>query len=259
MSVENDGQVDGVAEQVTPGADTVASPTTPTKEVSPASPNGGAIPVADTLPFHERPEAKEYLERQARNLRRELEESHRRELDKYRSENDSRYAQLQKQLGSQDNQLTPERRAEIQEAKKLLGLEGLDEMRQELSQFKQNRAQEAFDSEFNSVVEKYASEYGYDKKDLDYELRDFIVNDPLWGNMGNSKGVVAKAARDFFSDKQAELAERRANLKLINEKKSKSASSSQKPVGNGNPQNKVPTSVREVIEKLQSEGVKFGS
>jgi hypothetical protein len=261
MSVEENQNGQAPGQSPAEGAKSAESPNAPIQPQGQEAAQGAVNTQAEAVPFHERPEAKDYLDRQRKKWERDAERSWSEKLARQQADFDAKLSKL-----SQNGQGRPksdeQRRAILEaaqyfaedpEARKLLGLDSVAELKQKYEETEFNRTREALDGELSTIVDKYAADYGYDKGDLRAELESFISNDVLWSQMSMSKGLIQKAARDFFSDKQADLAERAANLKLINEQKSKRGLASTKPANTAKQELPPPKNAREFFKRLRDE------
>jgi len=218
--------------------DPAAKVETAVKEVAPATTKpdtqsgGTETPASGTttpLPFHEDPKIKEYLERQDSKREQkwakqfqELKDGYTKQLELF---NQQRSAQGKPEV----NQLPPEQEQALKQLvdmlgprlKEQLGIGKMESLEKQLQTMTQAGSREAFESEMGTVSKEYAERYGYDAKQLDEDLREFIETDEWFADKQYSKGSVKKAAALYFSEKGQELAERAANLKLIKEQKEK--------------------------------------
>jgi len=253
MLIEGQGQATDEVE----GANTGASPTPDATQTVQTSPASGAKPGEVSVPFHENPELKGYLERQRKSWDRDNQVKTAAQIAKMQADSDAKYQALESKLNngnvSEENSQQLRALAKLinsdPEARKMLGLDGIQELRDKLSQYEQGNQQNSFNGELVETAKSYAEKYGYDAKEVEQDLLEYIQNDPLWGQMGNSKGVIKKAAKDYFSEKTEELAERAANMKLVNEAKNKGKVSSQKPANGATQTLPEPKSFREAIKQ----------
>ena len=261
MSEQENQNGQGVGPESTQGVESGASPTPPAQPSGQESAQSAVNAPVEKVPFDQREETREYRERQEKKWRRDSEKEWGERESRLRQEFQSEMSKLNR--GTQGKQLPDEQRRAIMEAasllsqdpeaRKVLGLDSLDEMRQKLESYENSRTQDTYRAELNSVAEKYAKEYGYDKEDLAYDLEKHRQSDPILSLVPMSPGLMAKVARDFFSDKYTELAERSANLKLINEKKSKSGLMSNRPASGSSQEVKAPTNWKEQFAKIRRE------
>lgn len=265
----NEGEVQ--PGEIQEGAVTGASPT-PAETQNPSnSPAPGANTGMESVPFHENPQFKSFLDRQKKNWERDSERKYSEQTEKLKSDYDNRFKTLEQKMSQSGSGMSEENRTQLRalsqllssdpEARKMLGLEDMNELKEKLSRYEQGSTMTQFNSELSDVSKSYAEKYGFDVKEVEADLLDFIKDDPLWGQMGNAKGVIRKAAKDYFSDKSEELAERAANMKLVKESTNKAKVLSQKPSG-GNAQTlpepkNFRDAVRQATAKIEREGVKI--
>ena len=258
MSIDDNGQVQEET-SVSEGANG-DSPTPQGQQVGQSSAGGAAKPASESVPFHKNPEFQSYLERQRKGWEREYSQRTKSDMDKLRSEYDQKISQISQRQGNQG--LSKEQSAEVENAAELimstpgamkrLGLDRVEALEKKLAEYETGRTQDTYHNELSSVVDKYAGEFGFEKAELRDELDYFIQNDPLWSQFPKTKGIAAKAARDYFSDKQQELADRAANLKLVTEQKSKGALKTGKPIG-GKQEATAPKNMKELMARYRQE------
>lgn len=264
MFIEGEGQ----AGEIQQGAVNEGSPSSSETQQAPTSPAPGANTGSETVPFHKQPGATEYIERQRKNWERDSERKYSEQSERTKQEWESRYKQLESKLNNSGSTMSEDNKAQLRqlsqllssdpEARKMLGLDSVSELQEKLSRYEQGNTMSQFNSELNEVSDFYANDYGLDKKEVEYDLLEFVQTDPLWSKMGNEKGVLKKASKDFFSDKREELAERKANMKLVNEQKNKGKVTSQRPANGVTQELPPPKSMREAIERsAKAAGVKI--
>ena len=235
------------------------------------SASGAAKSTETQIPFHKNPDFQDYIGRQKKSWDREWNQKLESERNSWQKELQEIKSQFQKTTGqslseqdaSQLRQLAKLMQSDTESAK-ILGLDSLKALRDEIESLKSSSSEQAIEREAGSVVNDYAKKFGYEPQTLEKELWEFIKDDDYWSQQPFSKGIFAKATRDFFSDKQQELAERAANMKLVTEQKEKTRVGSQKPVGNAQQGQEQPKTMREFLSKsfkaaADKEGVAFGS
>lgn len=256
--------------QVEQGVQTETSPASTTNSGQPASPTTGANSGAAEVPFHQRPEAKEYLERQERSLERkwgkkfeDYQKSFDQKLQEFQNNSNRQGQTLSDQDASQLRNLAKLMMADPETAK-MLGLDKIGSLQDRIESMNSSSLEQAIEQETQTVIGDYAKKYGYEPKTLEQDIYDYISNDPYWSEQPQGKGVVTKAVRDFFADKQQELAERAANMKLVTDNQNKSKAGSQKPLGSGQATKELPKTMNEFLkmrfkEAHDKEGVSFGA
>lgn len=248
------------------GANSEGSPASPEIQTAQTSPATGAENGSKSVPFHQDPEFKSYLDRQRKSWDRDSSARHSAEVEKVKGEMESKIRDLEGKLNQNSGGMSDENRSQLRalanliksdpEAAKALGLDGIQELREKLSKYEQGSVMSTFNGELGEVSKSYADKYGYDAKEVEQDLLDYIKDDPLWSQMGMSKGVVRKAAKDYFSDKSEELAERAANKKLVDEANNKGKVKSQRPASGATQELPPPKSMREAINRAaKSAGV----
>lgn len=264
MLIEGDGQTSEALE----GANTETSPASDATQNTQTSPATGANTGSESVPFHKNPEFQSYLDRQKKSWERDAQAKFSGESQKMKGEYDAKFRELEHKMQATSGSMSEENRSQLRalsklinsdpEARKELGLDGIQELRDKLSKYEQGTTLSTFNSELGETAKTYADKYGFDVKDVEQDILEYVQNDPLWSQMGMSKGVVKKAARDYFSERSEELAERAANQKLVNEQKNKGRVSSQKPGGGATQTPPEPKSFREAInQSAQRHGVKI--
>jgi len=254
------------------GAKTETSPISAETQVQNPSPASGANTSSENVPFHKNPEFQNYVERQRKSWERDYTQKFGSEIQKLKSDYDSKYKDLESKLNRPNNQVSEEDRKQLrslaqmlfsdEEIRKSYGLDQVQELREKLSKYEKGNEVSAFNQELSEVSKSYSEKYGLDPKEVEYDLMEFIKEDPLWGQLGISKGVVKKAAKDYFSDKQEELATRAANMKLVKEAETKGGLSSQKPANGVTQKAPLPKRMSDFLansfrEAAEKEGIKI--
>ena len=256
----------------------VAAPTTEVIETKPdakeeasstsdsttTQPEGAAKPlVEEKTPFHKDPEVKSYLEKMMSRREREWEKRIRGVEDMYRGKLENLVNLTQPKVAGQQA-LPPEQRQALLElvrliksdpdAAKELGLGSSEELRQQIEKIEYGKAQENFDGEVSSVIGTYSERYGLDKTEFEEELREFIQTNEFFNNSHYSKGMVEIAAMTMLKDRQAELSERAANLKLIKEQKEKKGQATERSsVTSQTPSKKMPKTLQDFLSQRVAE------
>lgn len=267
----NDG-VNIQPESTPEGAKTEQSPSSAETQNQNPSPASGANTSSENVPFHKNPEFQSYIERQKKSWERDYSSKFGSEIQKLKAEHEARYKDLESKLSRPSGNLSDADREQLRalfnmglqdpEVRKMYGLDEVRELKEKLSKYEKGNEVSAFNAELSEVSKTYAEKYGMDPKEVEYDLMEFIKDDPLWGQLGISKGVVKKAAKDFFSDKQEELAVRAANMKLVKEAETKGKASSQKPVNGASQENPLPKHLRDFLhsrfrDEAEKEGIKI--
>ena len=110
---------------------------------------------------------------------------------------------------------------EVPEAAEMLGISRSEALQQQLQGMQTQRSEEAFNTELDSCVSEYSSKYGVKADELKEQFAEFLEDNPFYASKDYSKGVVKAAFKTMLFDRQDELAERKVNLKLIQDKKQK--------------------------------------
>lgn len=220
---------------------------------------------SERLPFNKDPEVQKYIDRQIEKRAATREKQMQDEYVKRLEEVNQRRADSGKPPVQQIPKEQEDALMELAEKlfsnpavreKYKLGREDLETQVQSL---KQERERESFESELDSVLSKYSSEYGYDKGELDDQIRDFIANDPWFADKPYSKGAAEKAVKLYFSDKSKELAEKSVALKLIKEQKEKKSNSTESSSSKGSKSSVKDKSLKDFLDRRTQEegGISF--
>lgn len=203
-------------------------------DVKDTSPSGGAdtggaqAPVQERLPFHEDPQVQSYLQKMMSRKEKEWERRFQERDTEY-----TRRLEAMTKPTAPGAALSEEEQA-VQMLRQKLGLDKLDERLGEVSkshsQFTQSQLDTMADAELSSVVESLSKQYGYKPAELQEEILNFVADHPL-GSRDYKKGSIEAMGKLWAYDKQAELAERAANLKLIKEQQDKKKVATESPNG----------------------------
>lgn len=209
--------------------------TTETAPVKTDTQQGGAEKTAaetttTQVPFHKDPEVQRYIERQLSKR----EDGFKKEIEGLKSGYVKQLEALT-QKNSSPSTTTPEQEQAVQmlvkamspALRKELGLDKINELETRLSSMSEEGSRSAFQSELEGVIKNYSEEYGYEKTELEDNLRDFMQNDEWFADKPYTKGSIVKAAKLYFADKVQELGQRKANLMLIKEQKEKKQASTE--------------------------------
>lgn len=263
-NAEQTSQVEGAVAEKSPASGSNSQ----TQNNTPGGANAGANESSFGKDFHKNPEVQSFLERQTKRQEREWNQR----LQDMQKTYDQKFADLQQSFQKPGQSISEQDASQLRqlakliqsdpEAAKILGLDSIKTLQDELQNMRSSSSQSLVEREAESVVGEYAKKYGYEPKQLERELWEFIRDDDYWGSQDFSKGIFTKAARDFFSDKAQELADRAANMKLVTENTNKNKAGTQKPLGNsGNQEKQPPRSMREAIlqsmDGMKKEGVTF--
>lgn len=180
------------------------------------------------VPFGKNPEIQKYLDRQTRKA---IQEERARWDKEHQSFKDQLLLSRTPEKTPSGPQLTQEQKEARAQLAELLfgdpeirdkyGLSKVDKLEKFQQEAQLERSREMFESELGPLVKQYAEEYGMDPKELDEDIREFIETDEWFADKSFSRGAAKKAMRLFFDGKDSELAERKANLKLIREQAEK--------------------------------------
>lgn len=232
---------------------------------------GAETPATDTttsLPFHKDPEVQKYIDRQLSKREQNWSKQVQELKDAYTKQLEA-FNQNRSNAGKPEvDKLPPEQEQALEQLvsmlgprlREKLGLGKIGELEKQLNSINQAGSLEAFEAEMSGVTKEYAEKYGYDAKELDEELRNYIETDPWFADKSYTKGSLIKAAKLYFADKGQELAERQANLKLIKEQKEKKQNTTEAPTKTtGNKSGSKHKRLEDFLdERVQSEGgIKF--
>lgn len=112
---------------------------------------------------------------------------------------------------------------QVPEVAEMFGLKKAETLEQEVNRLNSEREEEAFNREFDQVIDSYSTKFGLDKEEMKQELADFLDSEEYSAvfSKGHRPGVVKAAVKTMYFDRMDELKERSANLKLIKEQKEK--------------------------------------
>lgn len=237
------------------------SESAPDNSVNPQT-NGSANTVTEKVPFHKDPEVQKYLDKQLSRREREWSEKIRGIEDMYRGKLENLTASLAPKNAG-DPPMTPDQKNALlslvkliksdPDAAKELGLGSSEELKKEIENIQWSKAVESFDSEASSVANTYAERYGLDKGEFEEELREFIQSHPYFNQSPYSQGMLEIAAMTMTKDRQAELADRAANLKIIKEQQEKKKISTERPAGGKAADKKAPKSLGDFLRQRVAE------
>ena len=224
-------------------------PSTPAPDTT--QPSGADKPAVGTErpPFHQDPEVQSYLEKQLQKrqekMQRDWDKKFQEQKDLYTRQLENFNSRSAQPSGTQKPPLTGEQRQAREELAEMLfgdpeirdkyGLSKVDQLVKQQQEMLLDRSREVFDAELSPLVQKAAEKYGMDAKELDAEIRDFVSTDPWFEDKNFTRGSASKVVRLFFADKESELAEREANLKIIREQNEKKRVGTEKAASNGKP------------------------
>lgn len=157
-------------------------------------------------------------------------------------------------------QHAPEEVEAIQKLRAVLGLDPLEATTKELREFLDNQRKESFERKYNDVesgVRKNAEALGLDwETEVEPALRDWYVQNPEMQGTGPKSLQIA--FNSAFFEKQGELRERAANLKLIKEREEKKAVGSEGPASASTPTTSKPKSIIDYVAGVHdSQGIQF--
>lgn|SRR3990167_2581113 len=211
---------------------------TPNSQEVANSPEGGAkAPVTESEPWHKSERFRKLTERARQSEERlaKLQESYERVL-----ENQARVNGLfgdkqggQSQLSNEDRQAILKLASymkEVPEAAEMLGIGRTSQLEQKLQDIQNERVKESGIAERSRVLDKYSTQYGISQDELLTRFEEFIENNDFYANSSYKPGMVESAFKAMLFDQQSELAERKVNSKLIEEKKKKINAGMESPV-----------------------------
>jgi len=179
------------------------------------------------LPYHKDPEAQRWLNSQLSKREREWQkqlqqssEQHRRELDLLRAGMGRNNAPAGNPEEEHALNLLAEKLLANPLIREKYGLDGAKSAQAELQKLREEQTRVMVDNELESVVGKYAVKYGYEPQAFREELLEFLDSDEFEGATYR-KGSIERAAKAYLYDRQGEISERAANLKLIKEQNDK--------------------------------------
>ena len=248
----------------TTGESTPTPQAEPAIETTPGSEKTAPTVPSSPLPFHQDPKVQEYLNRQMTRREKEWNQKMQAMQEDYTSRMEKLAASRQ---GQPEQVFSPEQDTALAQLADLMakhpkfrdvfGMEKSAKLERELSEYREANERKAFEGELSGVVKQYADSHGYDPKDLDTDLREFI--DTEYPEVGYKDGIVKKLAKLYFADKTDDLAQRAANMKLIKEQQAKKNGNVETPAGGAKKDDKnLPASMHQHLQNIVSGVTSFG-